>query len=989
MSFVNIPGATGSNYTLVTADLTAQIRVVVTATNTAGSASANAAGVGPVTAAPDPPSNSAPPVISGSPVVGQTLTTTTGTWVGALSLAAQWKKDGVNISGATTVNYTLVTGDVGGIITVTVTATNTGGSTSATSTGVGPVTSGGGGTTTGWHPLLIGNGGLLTGVDVAPDGTKVVRTDSYGAYVWDDPSDKWFPILSQTVMSTGTWDGTLGDGVEEIVIDPQNSNTIWMLWTGYLYKSIDKGRTMTVTDMPYQSYPRINNADIRTKGPFMAVDPKNSNIVYASTTARGIYRTTNGTNFTQMTNFAGGLPCQTFFRPPRSSGTDGSTIAVGLGDKPFNLNSVAFPFAVGDYVKVWRTTDPMVQMFGTVKTISGTTFTLTVDTAFGSGSFSNWTVGIRYQQNGGMSGVCGGHRIVFVPDGQTVTAFGQTVSKNLFIHTYGVNTWKSTDGGVSWAPVGTTGTFISGETYTTTPHASIRRWAADRWGVLWVVGDTYSDYACAYRYDDTLSPPWMQVPTNLGVSSYDAVAVDPFNSATKATTTVVFISDAVFYMTYTLDGGANWSQYGHVSNRLMTTPANDVKWFQSQFDIDPTASVPVCDIRFEPTVAGKVWVSGEGCYYFTHSRVSAMPITITQQTRGVEEFIPAQVNIPSANNVWMTAWDYPIFHSTNPAVFPTKIEGYLGSGQTVLTIGYSFDWQPGGLMCAVVSDSSGFTLKSAAEGTGYSTDGGVTWHKFTPVPHAAMLDQSGVTPGGSIAMADADTYVYVHTHNDMVPKETTNGRSATVTWNTINIPGGTPLFGWGMYTFYVPEARLIESDKTNGDIYLYNVNRAGSFGTGDAIYKRTKSTGLWSLKQSNPQIQSANFTGKIKHVLGQTGHMFFSSGINGTNPFVFTNDGWTSLFTVNANFTQVGTFAIGAAYPGQSYPAILALGIYAGVYGYYLCKDFNPATRAGTWVLQTYPQGPLTAPKDIGGDPATPGLFVAFTTGGALWSNFP
>jgi hypothetical protein len=48
---VNIAGATGNSYTLVTADLGATITVTVTATNPAGSASATAAGVGPIAAA--------------------------------------------------------------------------------------------------------------------------------------------------------------------------------------------------------------------------------------------------------------------------------------------------------------------------------------------------------------------------------------------------------------------------------------------------------------------------------------------------------------------------------------------------------------------------------------------------------------------------------------------------------------------------------------------------------------------------------------------------------------------------------------------------------------------------------------------------------------------------------------------------------------------------------------------------------------------------
>jgi hypothetical protein len=56
-----------------------------------------------------------------------------------MSYAYQWKRGGVNISGATANTYTLVTADIGAMITATVTATNTAGSASATAAGVGPV----------------------------------------------------------------------------------------------------------------------------------------------------------------------------------------------------------------------------------------------------------------------------------------------------------------------------------------------------------------------------------------------------------------------------------------------------------------------------------------------------------------------------------------------------------------------------------------------------------------------------------------------------------------------------------------------------------------------------------------------------------------------------------------------------------------------------------------------------------------------------------
>ena len=87
------------------------------------------------------PVNTAPPVISGTTTVGQTLTSTGDTWTGfpTPTYAYQWKRGGTAISGATASSYLLVTADVGTTITVTVTATNSSGNASATSAGVGPI----------------------------------------------------------------------------------------------------------------------------------------------------------------------------------------------------------------------------------------------------------------------------------------------------------------------------------------------------------------------------------------------------------------------------------------------------------------------------------------------------------------------------------------------------------------------------------------------------------------------------------------------------------------------------------------------------------------------------------------------------------------------------------------------------------------------------------------------------------------------------------
>ena len=136
----NIAGATGSTYLLVTADGGTNITCTVTATNTAGSASATSTAVGPITALVLP-ANTVLPVISGTAQVGSTLTTTNGTWTGTptITYAYQWQRGGSNIGGATGNTYALVTADAGANITCTVTATNAAGNTSATSAAVGPV----------------------------------------------------------------------------------------------------------------------------------------------------------------------------------------------------------------------------------------------------------------------------------------------------------------------------------------------------------------------------------------------------------------------------------------------------------------------------------------------------------------------------------------------------------------------------------------------------------------------------------------------------------------------------------------------------------------------------------------------------------------------------------------------------------------------------------------------------------------------------------
>jgi fibronectin type 3 domain-containing protein len=145
-----IAGATSSSYTLAASDVGSTVEVVVTASNSAGSASAASSPTGVVTAPATPVSNTAAPTVSGSAVQGSTLSASDGTWNGspAPTFAYQWEDcdaGGGNcapIAGATSSSYVLGSTDVGSTVVVVVTATNGAGSASAASSPTGVVSAG-------------------------------------------------------------------------------------------------------------------------------------------------------------------------------------------------------------------------------------------------------------------------------------------------------------------------------------------------------------------------------------------------------------------------------------------------------------------------------------------------------------------------------------------------------------------------------------------------------------------------------------------------------------------------------------------------------------------------------------------------------------------------------------------------------------------------------------------------------------------------------
>jgi hypothetical protein len=122
---------TSNTYVTQNVDIGQLITCRVTGTNTRGSvvATSNSITTGP-------PANNAQPQISGNSLVGSTLTTTNGTWIGypTPTLTYQWYRGNTSIPSATNNTYVTQAADVGQSITCHVTGVSTSGSAVAIST---------------------------------------------------------------------------------------------------------------------------------------------------------------------------------------------------------------------------------------------------------------------------------------------------------------------------------------------------------------------------------------------------------------------------------------------------------------------------------------------------------------------------------------------------------------------------------------------------------------------------------------------------------------------------------------------------------------------------------------------------------------------------------------------------------------------------------------------------------------------------------------
>jgi hypothetical protein len=183
-----------------------------------------------------------------------------------------------------------------------------------------------------WKNVVIKGGGFVSGIVMSPvlRGLAFARTDVGGAYRFAPATGRWLPLTDWV----GKNDSNL-IGIESIAADPVDPNRVYLaagtyLTAGYgsILSSTDMGQTWTRNNI---SAAMGGNADGRSMGERLAIDPNLPSILYFGSRAAGLWKSSDSA--------ATWTPVSTFPTTGVVSNGDAGTTGYGLAFVVFDPRS--------------------------------------------------------------------------------------------------------------------------------------------------------------------------------------------------------------------------------------------------------------------------------------------------------------------------------------------------------------------------------------------------------------------------------------------------------------------------------------------------------------------------------------------------------------------------------------------------------------------------------------------------------------------------
>jgi hypothetical protein len=508
-------------------------------------------------------------------------------------------------------------------------------------------------------------------------------------------------------------------------------------------------------------------------------------------------------------------------------------------------------------------------------------------------------------------------------------------TNTIYASSYGHGVFESTNGGVSWVALSGGPTDVESSTVSAA-------------GVYYAIGDNNT---ALWRYTNGA---WTKLISDTA-NGFHSVATDPFNPNR------IVIANSGGSLNESLDGGATWS--GQNWNGQST--ATDVPWLANS-----AGFMALGGMVFDQLVPDKIWASGGVGVWHASVPTTLLwntPVVWNSQTAGIEQLVANEILVAPGGKPVLASWDRSFFYVSDPNSFPSN---YGVGAPASFSAGWSIDYAS-----STPSFLVGINDWWGVEQSGYSSDGGQTWHMFSTMPSFA-----GTTIGGTIAASTPKEIVWAPA-DGVAPQYTKDGG---LTWKPVVLPGVTD---WSTFDYaYYLDRRTVTADRVLPDtFYLYYVSTSDP--TANGVYKSSNGGDTWT-KVFNGQIGDWTvWNARIEAVPGEAGNLFFTGGPQGpggphTAPydesFFQSTDGGAS-WTAVPNVLEVQTFGFGAPASTGGYPSIYIVGWVNSVYGIWQSND-----DAKSWTqIGDYPTGSLSSIRTIAGDPNIYGqVYVGFAGDG-------
>ena len=150
-------------------------------------------------------------------------------------------------------------------------------------------------------PVPLGGTGSVTGIDISPDGKRLVcRTDVGNGYVRERSDPAWRPLFSPATMLQSDYDPLPAyagkadaEGVAGIRMAPSNRDVIFASFHGFIWKSVDGGKSIRRTALPQKTM-LSNTGRQRLYNRTIDIHPRDPRRVVVGTWGEGVWHSSDG-----------------------------------------------------------------------------------------------------------------------------------------------------------------------------------------------------------------------------------------------------------------------------------------------------------------------------------------------------------------------------------------------------------------------------------------------------------------------------------------------------------------------------------------------------------------------------------------------------------------------------------------------------------------------------------------------------------------------